>query len=109
MDNKSTLETIQQRSSKYASTTYRLQKEAEDIITELSLLTGLTKDKIRIAVISQFRFVRDVMRLTKKPDNEDFNIEDYKSTIIRRLGKFTVKPSFKKKHTKVNNNIKENE
>lgn len=104
MENKSALEAIQDRNSKYASTTYRLQKEAEDIITELSLLTGLTKDKIRIAVMSQFRFVRDVMRLSNKPDSEDFDINDYKSIIIRRLGKFTVKPTFKKKHIKINNN-----
>jgi hypothetical protein len=98
MENSTILELIKNRNSKYAVTNIRLQKESEEIIDEISKTVNIPRDKIRIAIIAQFRFIRDVIRLCNTPDNKDFNIEDYKTIFIRRIGKFTPKPTFIKKH-----------
>lgn len=103
MNKNEILESIKSRTFKYVNNSIVLQKEVEEIIGELAILTGLEKSRIRSAVISQTRFIRDVLRLTKKPEDTDFNLDDYKTILIRRIGKFTPKPTFIKKHSQNTN------
>ena len=74
-----------------------LQKEAEEIITELTLELGLHKQDVREVVYTQFKFVDKVIRTGTLVKDEKFDINSYKSVRLLHLGRFIVAPTFKKR------------
>lgn len=98
MESKLILSKIIDRHNKYKPATAYLQKEVEDELTKLSIELGMTKEEIRSIWVSQFRFVRDATSVCKKPTDEDFTLDTYRSIRLPYFGKFEAKKSFIKNH-----------
>lgn len=102
MENSLILEKVLNRNDKYRKTSVYLQKDLEDIIKEISEELKIDAKDVRFAIIAQFRFVRDVIKQCKKPNNEGFDVNAYKSLRIPFLGRFEPKGTFLKKYGDAN-------
>ena len=101
MENDIILAKVLERHERFKKVIPYQQKEVEDIFKEIyeeyAKERGIDLETIRTAVVSQFRFVRDIMKLCKKPLEEGFNIDMYKS-IKTTFGIFKPKKTFLRKY-----------
>lgn len=98
MENNVIFAKVIDRHSKFKPATAYLQKEVEELITKLSEESELTKEQIRAMWVSQFRMISAVIKQCKSKNDEDFDINTYKSIRLPYLGRFEVKKTFKKKY-----------